>query len=212
MEPHVFARFHNIIYEAEFDLVKMAPPLAIASDLSIKPTSERILKHFFKSCRLVNRLVDLLEKPPIINRFRFIVRLETRVDFPNHYKPLDMTEPEDAVKYYKVLAKASTRANELYLDGSILDLFRKLDNIKDFAFKIQTSQVDEVSDHSYDVSTKHMQTVRDLRAVLQHNWQASQNTIRRAKLSCQKYGKMDADENGVRVEDLEEMYATEYTF
>ncbi len=52
LDPHVFARFQNITFEAEFKLKKFAPPLIILDDLRIDPASEQKLKHFFKACKL----------------------------------------------------------------------------------------------------------------------------------------------------------------
>lgn len=195
LNPHVLARFQNITFEAEFKLKKFAPPMIILDDLRIDPASEPKFKHFFKACKLLERFVDLVSTSPIINYLRITLRLEANIRCPTYDGSLDPGDSCLGITYYKAVANARTRANELFLDSGILKPLGKLDNVKNFHFNIQTTRVEEAGEHNYEISPRYAQIIAEVREAVQYHWERRQ----------------DSSQVGASLEDSEETYTSEST-
>ncbi|KAK3175002.1 hypothetical protein OEA41_002248 [Lepraria neglecta] len=150
MDPHVFARFQQVLVIADFRFTAEESYIYIDDDLKV---------HYFPAS------VERIEAPhpavdsPCVRFLLISLDVEVWASYDSH---LDDPDEESDMK---LMGAGSERAAEIFVDSRILNSLRKLSNVQsfDFQFDIMTGTSD-----IYQPQPRHIEMIQDLRHFIEH--------------------------------------------
>ena len=179
MEPHIFARFQRLFFDAwiNFDDYNVEPPLTIDRSGRFAEDDEIRLGATMRQSNMIRTLVSLLSNSPSIDHLYVLLSS----DLPPGYDwgPEPSTEEEEALqdKEDSALMEAiDYRAIEIFIDSNMLAPLETLDNVKSFGVTV---------DNESKLQSHHAKIIRDLRDKIEGNWQLSQAAKRSSNQSFQ---------------------------
>lgn len=177
IEPHIFAKFQRISFDAYFDddhtqLMEMW----IDDDTRIFRADDAAeLKKTLQSSNLIKDLVKILSNSPRITSLE--VSLEVEVMANSNLIMADLmyeTDDEDdevGGKTEKIMDIANEKATELFLDSGIMDPLKTLSNVSSCNFKFGFEHRDEGDE--YKPPGKYVKLLRDLKDTIESNFKDS---------------------------------------
>ena len=169
-----FSRVERIFFHADynFSLIKDSPSLYIDSNFQTYPNNEAEFISFIKRTRTVENLVSLLATLPRLNQLRFTLDIKVK---PQIDLSIDAREQE---LYFYMMGIVNERATELFIEYGILDPLRKLSNVQNFDFEVQTEARTTIGDPAVMVLKPiHASIAQELKEAVEHNWVA-RNIVR----------------------------------
>ena len=177
LDFEAFTRIENISFDGEYNLLFMedVPPVYVDEGFHISPNDEEKLIAFIKRTRTVENLVSLLATLPRLRSLEFILFLITPLD-PRYYDEEDVEGHSVSFEKSRVVGE---RATELFMECGILDPLRKLTNVEDFDFLIETQarKLNKANSGIMVLKPEHAKMAQDLTETIEHNWTA-RNSIR----------------------------------
>ena len=169
LDIETFTRIENINFDGEYNLLFMedVPPVYVDEDIHISPNDEEKLLAFIKRTRTVENLVSLLAILPRLRTLEFTLVLITPMD-DRYYDEEDVEGHSVSFEKARVVGE---RATELFMECGILDPLRKLTNVEDFDFEIQTSSRKlNVDSPIMVLKPEHAKMAQDLTETIEQNW------------------------------------------
>lgn len=128
MESHVFARFQQVLFSADFEFTAEASFIYIDEDLNVDIYDRARFTAFLQRSSVVKLLVQLLSNSPCIGLLWMGLNVEV---WPSSHEHLDDIDEEMDMKYMEA---GNGRVAEIFMDSGILMPLRKLSNIQSFDF------------------------------------------------------------------------------
>ena len=171
MEPHFFAKFKKIVFNADFPVDEYGEPPALYIDKSLRGKSENEahFKDCIKSLAVIQRLVHLLSDSPLINHLEISLNFEVYVDYDYFNSSDDDGSDFDDEgftigerKIQNMTEAANERATELFLESGLLDPLHKLSNVQSFVITFDRMAY-RSSDTPWQPSPTHASTIEELK-------------------------------------------------
>ena len=172
LDFEAFTRIQNILFDTEYNLLSMedAPRVYVDEDFQTSPDDEARLITFIKRTRTVENLVPLLATLPRIRRLEIILVVKPPLSLRYFDDEEDVSA--ESVNFEKS-GVVGERATELFMECGILDPLRKLTNVEDFVFEIQTrARKLKVNSGIMVLKPKYAKMAQDLTETTKHNWTA----------------------------------------
>ena len=177
MEPHIFARFKKIIFNADFPIDEYGEPPALYIDENLRGKSENEanFKDYIKSSAVIQRLVRLLSNSPLINHLEISLNFEVYVDYDySNSSDDDGSDFDDEGfttgerKIQNMTEAANERATELFLESGLLDPLQKLSNVQSFPITFDRIAYGS-SDTPWQPPSRHASTIEELKKTIEMN-------------------------------------------
>ena len=170
LDFEAFTRIENILFDGEYNLLFMddVPSVYVDEEFHISPNDEEKLIAFIKRTRTVENLVSLLATLPRLRRLEFTLVLITPLD-PRYYDEEDVEGQSVSFEKSRVVGE---RATELFMECGILDPLRKLTNVEDFDFVIETQarKLNNANSGIMVLKPEYARMVQDLTETIEQNW------------------------------------------
>ena len=163
MEPHAFARFNKVTFQALFKFTYTQSGLLMNHDYSIDAEDAARFKAFLGRSNIINHLVKLLSNSPNINSFSVHLSMEVEAEYYVESDSHDQSKERDS----KFRSWANRGAAELWVDSGQLEPLRRLSNVKSFGFNF------DMLDHNNEIfqpHSKYAEMAQELRDAIQQNW------------------------------------------
>ena len=163
----VFSRVERISFHADynFSLIKDSPSLSIDGNIR---NNEAEFISFMKRTRTVQNLVSMLATMPRLYELRFTldVKVTPQMELSIHDGGVEI--------YFFMMGTVSERATELFIECGVLDPLRKLSNVRNFDFEVQTeARRTTIEDFKFMLlKPEHARMIQDLKEGIEHNWMA----------------------------------------
>ncbi|CZR70212.1 uncharacterized protein PAC_20113 [Phialocephala subalpina] len=151
MEPHVFARFQKILFDANFDMEHtQAIELWIDDEThTIRKDDISVYQNILRSSPVMKDFVRLLSKSRKITHLEVLLEVEVMANSNLMMEELpDDDEEADEVKdkVDRLMDIPSEKAIEIFLDSKICDPLLKLSNVQTVHFKFGFEEREEDKD------------------------------------------------------------------
>ncbi|KAE8441771.1 hypothetical protein EG329_004329 [Mollisiaceae sp. DMI_Dod_QoI] len=173
MEPHVFARFQKIYFDANFDFEHtQCVELWIDDDTHvIRSDDAAAYQKILRSSSVMKDFVKLLSKSRQITHLEICLEVEVMANSNLMMEEMpedeeDADEAEDKVD--RLMDIASEKATELFLDSKICDPLLKLSNVKTFQFEIGFEDGEE--DEVYKPPQKYLDLFQSMKKQIEGNF------------------------------------------
>lgn len=179
MEPHVFARFQKISFDAYFDLgrhglIEHVPDLRAGFDMASGSDVDLLLVSYLKKTRIIKNLARLLARSHLVSE----LALNLNVKVYPYWEDERMFIPGGG---WRTCQRTNKRATALFLDcGRMLDPLLELCSVRSFNWKIsvrsdgETSPTINMVDTPYEPEPMHAQILPELKMTIEQNYVAKQ--------------------------------------
>ncbi|PQE18907.1 hypothetical protein CJF31_00010417 [Rutstroemia sp. NJR-2017a BVV2] len=180
MEPHVFARFQKVLFDATFDEVHMQD-LEFWLDLDTGKLADTDVSSFQRRLRrspIVKDLVKLLSLFPIINKLTINLLLEVRSASRLDEVETESEEDEDAESEEGKLSMeekieaadllANQRATEALMDTKFWRPLKQLSNVRTFEFRYGCADYEPPVE--YAPPKRHVQMIEGMKKAVEANF------------------------------------------
>ncbi|KAK0114839.1 hypothetical protein ONS96_013321 [Cadophora gregata f. sp. sojae] len=175
LEPHVFARFQNVHFDATFDFEHTQNvELWIDDDTHvIRQNDAEELQRLVRSSSIMNDFVKVIEKSRLAS---LEISLEVEVMANSSMMMEEMLgESDDEAdeveeKIDKLMEVANERATEIFLDSGVCDALASITNVQSFNFTFGFEHREE--EDKYKPQPKHVQMIAQMKKVIEGNWVA----------------------------------------
>lgn len=179
MEPHIFARFQRLFFDAwiNFDDYDVEPPLRIDRSGRFDKEDEIRLGATMRQWNMIRNLVSLLSNSPSINRLDVLLSSDMPLGYESGPEPL--TKEEEALQDKKedaLMEAIEYRAIEIFLDNNMLTPLETLNNVKYFGLRVEGET---------KLQSHHAKMIQDLKDKIERNWQLSQAAKKSSNQSSQ---------------------------
>ena len=159
LEPHVFARFQQVLVQLDLDLLKMHSPWKVTRTMEVVRNPGVNLEEFLRNCDFGTNLAHLLSKSSVIRKLALGFRVQS---IPAFDWPVGWTidQHREISSIIKALGKTAV------MDSGVLNPLRHLSNVKVLRlgpFHGQNRRSETCkrwSDERFD----------DLIRIVEHNW------------------------------------------
>ena len=162
----------RIQFDADYNLLLIdgSPSLYVDEHFNTSPTDEAELISFMKRTRTVEIFVSLLATLPRLRQLSLTLAVEVK---PNmDFSPDDEEDDEEAdIRDVEKMGAANETATELFIECGMLDPLRKLSNVENFDFEVQSESRNDDLDFMV-LKPKHARMAQDLKEAIEHNWVA----------------------------------------
>ncbi|KAM3073587.1 hypothetical protein ACMFMG_004527 [Clarireedia jacksonii] len=183
MEPHVFARFQKVLFDATFDEVHFQD-LEFFLDLDTGKLNETDVKLFQRRLRrspLIKDLVKLLSKSSLIKKFTINLLLEVRSESRLDEEETESEDEEDDENAEREEGRVSLqdrieaadllsnqRATEAFMDANIWRPLRRLRNVRTFEFRYGFA--DYTPPVEYEPPKRHVKIIEWMKRLVEGNF------------------------------------------
>ncbi len=175
IEPHVFAKFRKIAFDAYFDQCQSHNvEIWIDDDTHvIKKEDATFFKNLLRSSSLFRDFAKILSNSPRINLLEIELSVEINAlstAIIAHYEAEsdDEEDEEMGLKLDKLEDIASQKATELFLDSKIMRPLLNLSNVRNFNFKFGFDSLDD--DEAYKPPTKYFELIKAMKNKIERNF------------------------------------------
>ena len=161
------SKVERIQFDADYNflLIDKSPSLYVDEHFHTSPNDEAKLIAFMKRTRTVENFVSLLATLPRLRQLSLTLVIEVDADMA--FSPDD--DDDDLI--LEKLKVANERATELFIECGMLDPLRKLFNVRNFDFEVQSESRDDDLDFMV-LKPKHARMAQELKEAIEHNWVA----------------------------------------
>jgi hypothetical protein len=174
MDPHVFARFRKVRFDASFDFEHtQAVELWIDDETFVvrKDDAERFTQ-ILKTSTVMKDFVELISQSPIITSLEISLEVEVMVNSnlmnEEMLDDMDSEAEETEFKIDKLMEMGDERAVEIFLDSGICDPLKELSNVKNFNFGFAFDHREEKD--PYEPLPKHVALIEEMKAAVEKNF------------------------------------------
>ncbi|KAH7403906.1 hypothetical protein BKA64DRAFT_670221 [Cadophora sp. MPI-SDFR-AT-0126] len=175
LEPHVFARFQNILFDANFDFEHTQNvKLWIDDDTYVvRQDDSEEFQRLVRSSSIIRGFVQVIKKSRLA---RLEISLEVEVMANSNMMMQEMLgESDDEAdeveeKIDKLMEVANERATELFLDSGVCDPLATITNAQSFDFTFGFEHREE--GHKYKPLPRHVRMIEQMKKVIEGNWMA----------------------------------------
>jgi hypothetical protein len=173
MDPHVFARFQKVYFDANFDFEHtQAVELWIDDDTHVVrlEDAERY-KLLVRTSTIMKDFVELISQSPLIMGLEVSLEVEIMVNstlMSQEMSSADDGDDETEEKLDKLMELADERATELFLDSGICECLKELSNVKNFHFGFGFDH--RVDEDVYKPLPEHVALIKELKQAVEGNF------------------------------------------
>lgn len=174
IEPHIFAKFQKISFDAYFDDDQTQPlEMWIDDDTHvIREEDAMAFKKIFSGSDLIKDLVKILSNSPRITSLEITVEVEVLANsnliMADLMEESDDEDTEAEDKTEKIMDVANEKATELFLESGIMDPLKTLSNVSYCDFKFGFDHRGE--GYEYKPPGKYVQMLRDMKETIESNF------------------------------------------
>ncbi|KAL5314412.1 hypothetical protein ACEPPN_018839 [Leptodophora sp. 'Broadleaf-Isolate-01'] len=175
LEPHVFARFQNILFDANFDFEHTQNiELWIDDDTHIIRKDD--VAEFQRVVRSSSIMKDFAKVIAGSKLAHLEISLEVEVMANSNLMMQDMLDESDdeadevEEKIDKLMEVANEKATEMFLDSGICNSLSTLTNVQSFDFTFGFEHREE--DDKYKPLPQHVKMIAQMKKVIEGNWEA----------------------------------------
>ena len=164
-----WSKIERIEFDADYNFLLMddSPSLYIDEHFHTSPNDEAKLISFMKRTRTVENFVSLLATLPRVRHLSLTLVIEVRPHMDFALDSDDEDEETHRLNFEK-MAVANERATELFLECGMLDPLRKLSNVENFEFEVQSESRNDDLDFMV-LKPKHARMAQDLKEAIERN-------------------------------------------
>ena len=174
LDPHVFARFRNILFDACFDYLQMHYVDFWIDDETfvVNPEDAANFRKLVRTSPIIKDFVKILSNSPFISTLS--IQLGVEVMAGSNFMEQEMTDYSDTdeERAELIMEKSNERATEMFLDSNICDALLKLRNVRNFEFKIVLD--DQQDDTEYEPLPRHVKLFKEMKENIEGNFKASE--------------------------------------
>jgi len=172
MEPHVFARFQKITFDANFDFLSTQHIEMWINDETfvVNPEDAANFRKILRSSTIIKDFVKIISNSPKINSLKIFLEVELMVSSSLMMEevPSDDEEADDAEERVdKLMDIGNERATEIFMDSNICEPLLKLTNVRNFEFRFFEDRED---DERYTPLEKHMELIHEMKETIEANF------------------------------------------
>jgi len=172
MEPHVFARFQKIVFDANFDFLSTQHIEMWINDETfvVNPEDAENFRKILRSSPIIKDFVIIISNSPKINSLKICLEVELMVSSSLMMEevPSDDEEADDAEERVdKLMDIGNERATEIFMDSNICEPLLKLTNVRNFEFNFFEDRED---DERYTPLEKHVELIREMKETIEANF------------------------------------------
>jgi hypothetical protein len=176
LDPHVFARFRNILFEASFDYLHMQSVDFWIDDETfvVNPEDAADFRRLMRKSPIMKDFVKILSNSPFISRLcvRLGMEIMPRSNFMDEEMDTDGDTDNMEDKAELIMEKANERATEMFLDSKICDALLKLENVRNFEFKLDLDNHQDGTE--YEPLPRHVELFKEMKEKIEGNFKASE--------------------------------------
>ena len=180
IEPHIFAKFERIVFNARFHINDYAEPPALFVDenLRVDPDDEINFKNYIRNSAVFQGLVRLISNSPLIKHLQICLNVEVFMDC-NYSQGSDNdgsnVDNEGFTagkrKIQKMTAAANERAAELFLESGLLDPLQTLSNVRSFAVIFERNAYRSIGT-LWQPPPRYASVIEELKKTIESNWRS----------------------------------------
>lgn len=171
MDPHVFARFQKVHFDANFNFEHtQAVQLWIDDTHAVKSEDADLYMHMLRSSTIMTDFVVLISKSPRIVSLEISLEVEIMVNSTLMMQEMSSDdEDEDTEKKLdKLMEVADERATELFLDSGICECLKELTNVQNFQFRFGFEHRGD--EEPYTPLPRHVALIKEMKAAVEGNF------------------------------------------
>jgi hypothetical protein len=170
LDPHVFARFRNILFDACFDYLQMHYVDFWIDDETfvVNPEDAANFRKLVRTSPIMKDFVKILSNSPFISTLSIQLGVEVMAASNFMEQEMDDESDTDEGKGELIMEKSNERATEMFLDSNICDALLKLKNVGNFEFKIVLD--DQQDDTEYEPLPRHVKLFKEMKEKIEGNF------------------------------------------
>jgi hypothetical protein len=174
LDPHVFSRFRNILFDASFDYLQMQYVEFWIDDETfvVKPEDAANFGKLVRASPIMKDFVKILSNSPFISTLSINLGVEVMAASNFMEQEMDDDSETDDDRAELIMEKSNERATEMFLDSKICDTLLKLENVRNFQFKIVLD--DYQDDTEYEPLPRHVELFKEMKEKIEGNFKASE--------------------------------------
>merc|ERR1712093_741710 len=173
LEPHVFARFQKILFDANFDFEHTQNvELWIDDDTHVvRQSDSEEFQRLVRSSSIIKDFVKMIEKSRLAS---LEISLEVEVMANSNMMMEEMLgESDDEAdeveeKIDKLMEVANERATEMFLDSGVCNPLATITNVQSFDFTFGFEHREE--GEKYKPLPRHVELIAQMKKVIEGNW------------------------------------------
>jgi hypothetical protein len=172
MDPHVFARFQRVLFDANFDFEHtQMVELWIDDDTHVVNSEDaEKYKQLLRTSTVMKDFVELISKSPLITTLEISLEVEVMVSSNLMNEEMDDSDDENEteVKIDKLMEVGDEKATEIFLDSGICESLKELSNVKNFYFTFGFDHREE--DDPYVPLPRHVALIKEMKETVEGNF------------------------------------------
>ncbi|KAE9376240.1 hypothetical protein N431DRAFT_529058 [Stipitochalara longipes BDJ] len=174
MDPHVFARFRKMYFDANFDSEHTQyHQLWIDDDTHVvKSEDAEWYMETLRQSTVMPDFVELISKSSYIMSLEVVLEVEMMVNSNLMMEEMsnDDDDEETEEKLDRLMDVADERATGLFLDSGICECLRQLSNVQTFQFKFGFDH--RMDEDLYKPLPKHVALIQEIKEAIEGNFRA----------------------------------------
>jgi len=175
MDPHVFARFQKVYFDANFNAEHTQHyQLWIDDDTHVvKREDAELFVDTLRRSTVMTDFVELISKSPCIMNLEVVLEVEMMVNSNLMMEEMSNDDDDDETeeKLDRLMDVADEKASELFLDSGICECLKQLSNVQTIHFKLGFE--DRTDEDVYTPLPKHVAWIEELKRTVEGNFRAS---------------------------------------
>jgi hypothetical protein len=175
IDPHVFARFQRVFFDANFDFEHTQSIEFWIDDAThkVKPDDAAEYQKILRKSAVIKDFIQVLQRSKLTS---LEVSLEVEVMANSDLMMEEMLDESDdeaddvEEKIDTLMEVANERATELFLDSGICDLLKTLTNVQSFDFNFGFEHRED--EKMYKPQPKHVKWIEQVKKTIENNWTA----------------------------------------
>lgn len=172
MDPHVFARFQKVFFDANFDVEHtQAVELWIDDDTHVvRAEDAERYKQLVRGSTVMTDFVELISKSPLITSLEMSLEVEIMANSALMMQEMGSEDEDEETeqKLDALMEIADERATELFLDSGVCEYLKGLSNVKKFNFSFGFHH--RKGEDRYEPLPRHVTLIKELKGAIEGNF------------------------------------------